>query len=123
EELSYRNEARNAARFAEMFRDDTGVYIPQVYTDLSTDRVLTLEDVTTIKLNDYAALEAAGISRKAVAQRLMDTYLKQVFAERFFHAAPHPGNLFVYPLGPEGELGASPVAGRPVSLVPVGLGI
>ncbi|MFO7321676.1 MAG: AarF/UbiB family protein [Chloroflexota bacterium] len=123
EELSYRNEARNAARFAEMFRDDTGVYIPQVYTELSTDRVLTLEDVTTIKLNDYAALEAAGISRKAVAQRLMDTYLKQVFEERFFHADPHPGNLFVYPLDPEGELGHSPVGGRPFYLIFVDFGM
>ena len=101
EELSYRHEARNAARFTEMFSNDLGVYIPTIYTDLSTDRVLTMEDVTTIKLDDYAALEAAGISRKAVAKRLMDTYLRQVFEERFFHADPHPGNLFVYPLPPD----------------------
>ncbi len=98
EELSYRHEAQNARRFAEIFNDDLGVYIPTVYEEHSTDSVLTLEDVTTIKINDYAALEAAGISRKAVAKRLMDTYLTQVFEERFFHADPHPGNLFVYPL-------------------------
>jgi predicted unusual protein kinase regulating ubiquinone biosynthesis (AarF/ABC1/UbiB family) len=98
EELSYRHEAQNNQRFAEMFRDDWGVYIPKVYLEHSTDRVLTLEDVTTIKLDDYAALEAAGISRRAVAKRLMDTYLRQIFEERFFHADPHPGNLFVYPL-------------------------
>jgi predicted unusual protein kinase regulating ubiquinone biosynthesis (AarF/ABC1/UbiB family) len=101
EELSYRHEAQNAARFAEMFKDDMGVYIPAVYQEHSTDSVLTMEDVTTIKITDYAAMEAAGISRRAVAKRLMDTYLKMVFEERFFHADPHPGNLFVYPLPPE----------------------
>jgi predicted unusual protein kinase regulating ubiquinone biosynthesis (AarF/ABC1/UbiB family) len=101
EELSYRHEAHNAARLADIFDDDPGVYIPTVYQEHSTESVLTLEDVTTIKINDYAALEAAGISRKAVAKRLMNTYLKQVFEERFFHADPHPGNLFVYPLAYE----------------------
>lgn len=123
EELSYRNEARNAERFAAVFRDDTGVYIPQVYHELSTDRVLTLEDVTTIKIDDYAALEAAGINRKAVAQRLMDTYLKQVFEERFFHADPHPGNLFVYPLAADGEQGHSPLGGRPFYLIFIDFGM
>jgi len=98
EELSYEHEAHNAARFADNFKDDPGVYIPKVYAEHSTDSVLTMEDVTTIKINDYAAMEAAGISRKAVAKRLMDTYLRQVFEDRFFHADPHPGNLFVYPL-------------------------
>ena len=103
EELSYEHEARNAARFSDMFKDDLGVYVPTIYTEHSTDCVLTLEDVTTIKLDDYAALEAAGISRRAVATRLMDTYLRQVFEEGFFHADPHPGNLFVYPLPPDND--------------------
>lgn len=98
EEISYRHEAYNARRFAQMFKDDPGIYIPAVYPEHSTDTVLTIEDVTTIKINDYTALEAAGISRRAVAKRLMDCYLKQVFEDRFFHADPHPGNLFVYPL-------------------------
>jgi predicted unusual protein kinase regulating ubiquinone biosynthesis (AarF/ABC1/UbiB family) len=101
EELSYHHEASNAIAFAEMFQNNLSVYIPTVYTEHSTDRVLTLEDVTTIKLDDYEALEAAGISRKQVASRLMDTYLHQIFEEGFFHADPHPGNLFVYPLPPD----------------------
>ncbi len=123
EELSYVNEARNAERFSAMFADDTGVYIPQVYRELSSDRVLTLEDVTTIKIDDYAALEAAGINRKAVAQRLMDTYLKQVFEARLFHADPHPGNLFIYPLEPDGEQGKSPLGGRPFYLIFIDFGM
>ncbi len=103
EELSYEHEARNAARFSAMFKHDLRVYVPAIYTEHSTDCVLTLEDVTTIKLDDYAALEAAGISRRAVASRLMDTYLRQIFEEGFFHADPHPGNLFVYPLPPDND--------------------
>jgi predicted unusual protein kinase regulating ubiquinone biosynthesis (AarF/ABC1/UbiB family) len=127
EELSYEHEARNAIRFAEMFKHDLGVYIPKIYTEHSTDRVLTMEDVTTIKLDDYAALEAAGISRKAVAKRLMDTYLRQIFEERFFHADPHPGNLFVYLL-PETELsgdyeGLDHGGGKPFYLIFIDFGM
>lgn len=122
EELSYEHEARNAARFAAMFKNNLGVYIPAVYTEHSTDHVITLEDVTTIKISDYAALEAAGISRKAVAARLMDTYLKQIFEERFFHADPHPGNLFIYPLPlPEGQ--SSPKEGRAFYLIFIDFGM
>jgi predicted unusual protein kinase regulating ubiquinone biosynthesis (AarF/ABC1/UbiB family) len=98
EELSYLHEAANARKFAAMYERDNTVYIPAIYDAFSTDRILTMEDVTSIKISDFAALEAAGISRKAVAERLMDTYLKQVFEHFFFHADPHPGNLFIYPL-------------------------
>jgi predicted unusual protein kinase regulating ubiquinone biosynthesis (AarF/ABC1/UbiB family) len=123
EELSYEHEARNAQHFAVMFADDLGVYIPAVYTQHSTDRVLTMEDVTSIKINDHAAIEAAGISRKAVATRLMDTYLKQIFDYRFFHADPHPGNLFIYPLpvdDPHADFGPG---GRPFYVIFVDFGM
>jgi predicted unusual protein kinase regulating ubiquinone biosynthesis (AarF/ABC1/UbiB family) len=127
EELSYIHEARNANRFAAMFKSDLGVYIPKVYAEHSTDRVLTMEDVTTIKLDDYAALEAAGVSRKAVAKRLMNTYLRMIFEERFFHADPHPGNLFVYPL-PQNDLngdyaGLDHGGGRPFYLIFIDFGM
>ena len=59
--------------------------------------MLTLEDVQDIKITDYAAIDAAGLDRKIVAARLFDTYLQQIFEDRFFHADPHPGNLFVVP--------------------------
>lgn len=126
EELSYHHEARNARRFYDMFRDDLGVYIPAIYAEHSTDRVLTMEDVTSIKLNDYAALEAAGISRKAVAKRLMDTYLSQIFDHFFFHADPHPGNLFIYPLPVTPEEERAYIAqggGRPFYLIFVDFGM
>lgn len=98
EEVSYHKEAENAVRFKALFAGDAGVYVPKVYEAHSTDQVLTMEDVTALKIDDYEALAAAGIERKAVARRLMDTYMKQIFEDRFFHADPHPGNLFVRPL-------------------------
>jgi len=95
EELSYKHEAYNAQRFVAMFKNMAGVYVPHIYVEHSTDQVLTIEDVSNIKIDDYEALEKAGINRKSVAKRLMDTYLHQVFNHYFFHADPHPGNLFV----------------------------
>ncbi len=124
EELSYDHETHNGLRFYEMYRNDLGVYIPDIYSEHSTDRVLTLEDVTAIKINDYAALEAAGISRKEVAERLMDTYLKQIFEHFFFHADPHPGNLFVYPLPvPDPSLYLRQGGGRPFYLIFIDFGM
>jgi predicted unusual protein kinase regulating ubiquinone biosynthesis (AarF/ABC1/UbiB family) len=98
EEVDYLAEAENARRFAAMFADDREVRIPAVFASHTTRRVLTLEDVYFIKITDYAAVEAAGVSRAEAADRLFQTYLRQIFLEGFFHADPHPGNLFVEPL-------------------------
>jgi predicted unusual protein kinase regulating ubiquinone biosynthesis (AarF/ABC1/UbiB family) len=95
EELDYLNEGKNAEIFAENFKEDADVRVPTVFWSHTTKRVLTLEDVGGIKITDYAAIEAAGINRGEVAKRLLDTYLKQIFEDGFFHADPHPGNLFV----------------------------
>ena len=97
EELDYEMEADNAERFAQMFADDPGVYIPFAYRRHTTKRVLVLENVEAIKIIDVAGIEEAGVDRAEVAERLLDTYLKQIFEEGFFHADPHPGNLFVQP--------------------------
>jgi predicted unusual protein kinase regulating ubiquinone biosynthesis (AarF/ABC1/UbiB family) len=102
EELDYEMEAANAERFARMFAEDFGVYVPAVYAELSTRRVLTLEDVTSIKIADTAALDAAGVDRRLVGARLFQLYMTQIFEHRFFHADPHPGNLFVYPWPEDG---------------------
>ncbi len=97
-EVDYCAEAENARRFAEMFADDETVRIPKVYLQQSTKEVLVLEDVYFIKITDYAAIEAAGVQLDEVADRLLRTYLHQIFDENFFHADPHPGNLFIEPL-------------------------
>lgn len=97
-EIDYLAEGSNAETFAENFAGSPHVHVPDVVWDLTTRRVLTLEDVTAIKLGDYEAITAAGIDRTRVAQVLLDTYMQQIFEDGFFHADPHPGNLFVTPL-------------------------
>lgn len=97
EEVDYVSEADNAERFGEMFAEDQQIRIPHVHREQSSATVLTLEDVYAIKITDYDAIEAAGVSRAEVAERLFETYLRQIFIEGFFHADPHPGNLFVQP--------------------------
>ena len=99
EEVDYLAEAENARRFGQMFADDPDVRIPAVYATHTTGKVLTLEDVYFIKITDYAEVEAAGVDRAEAADRLFRTYLRQIFVEGFFHADPHPGNLFVEALG------------------------
>jgi predicted unusual protein kinase regulating ubiquinone biosynthesis (AarF/ABC1/UbiB family) len=95
EEIDYLTEAAHAKRFREMFSNDPTIYIPRVYDQYVTRRVLILEWVDGIKINDYRALEAAGINRMEVAQRTVHAYFHQFFEEGFFHADPHPGNIFV----------------------------
>lgn len=95
EEIDYVTEATNAKRFKEMFKDDPTIYIPSIYDDYTSPRVLVLEWIDGIKINDYQALEAAHIDRLEVAKRTVNTYFYQFFIAGFFHADPHPGNIFV----------------------------
>ncbi len=97
EEIDYLAEGRNAETFAVNFYGRADVRVPQVLWTHTTRRVLTLEDVYAIKITDYDAITAAGVSRVEVAKRLFDAYLEQIFTHEFFHADPHPGNLFVDP--------------------------
>lgn len=106
-ELDYLSEGKNAEVFAANFKDDGGVQVPRVVWSRTSRRVLTLEDVTAIKITDYDAITAAGVSRAEVAERLLATYLKQIFEDGFFHADPHPGNLFVLPLPEKNEDGST----------------
>ncbi len=102
EEVDYLAEGRNAEIFNDNFSQDQGIRVPKVIWNYTTQRVLTLENVWAIKITDYDRIAAVGISRSQVASRLLDTYLKQIFEDGFFHADPHPGNLFVYPLDEPG---------------------
>ena len=97
QELDYRAEADNAEEFAAIHADNPRILIPRVYREHSTDRVVVLEDVEALKIGDTAALAAAGIDTKDVADLLLEAYFKQIFVAEFFHADPHPGNLFIRP--------------------------
>lgn len=94
-ELDYVQEARNAERFAEQLAGAPDVHVPRVLWDRTTSRVLTLERVRGLKVNDVAALDAAGIDRRLLAVRCAQIVCSMVFEAGFFHADPHPGNLFV----------------------------
>ncbi|NLU49184.1 MAG: AarF/ABC1/UbiB kinase family protein [Syntrophomonadaceae bacterium] len=98
-ELDYINEGHNAETIARNSAGDADLIIPGIYWEYTTRRVLTMEFEEGIKITDYAGLERAGVSRKAVARKLVQTYVKQVLVDGFFHADPHPGNLFVTPSG------------------------
>ncbi len=102
EEIDYLHEAANAERFAEDFASDPRIAAPVVVWERTALRVLTLADVTAIKISDVARLQAAGIDPAAVAKELARSTFQQIFVAGFFHADPHPGNIFVTP-GVDGE--------------------
>jgi predicted unusual protein kinase regulating ubiquinone biosynthesis (AarF/ABC1/UbiB family) len=121
EELDYVSEADNAERFAEMFAGRPQVRIPGIYRQHSTSRVLVLEDVSGIKITDIDGLVEAGVDQKQVALNLLDAYFYQIFMQGFFHADPHPGNLFVRPV-PRGFMSWDG-SGRPFQLAFVDFGM
>ena len=94
-ELDFRMEAQYAARFRQQFLDDPRIRVPGVIWELSTRRVLCLDYLPGIKVNDRPALLEAGIDPSAVAEIGAASYLQQLVRFGFFHADPHPGNLAV----------------------------
>jgi len=98
-ELDYVREGHSAERIAANFKGDRWIHIPRIYWEQSSGRVLTMERARGIKIDDMAALEAAGIDRRELAARAANIILKMVFEDGFFHADPHPGNLFIQPDG------------------------
>jgi len=98
-ELDFRQEAEHAARFRQQFYDDKAIRIPAVVWELSSRRVLCLDYVPGIKINDRQALLKVGIDPAAVAEKGAASYLQQLVRFGFFHADPHPGNLAVAPDG------------------------
>ncbi len=94
-ELDYTQEAQSAIRIKENLRNLKYVYIPQVYLERSSSRVITTEFIEGYKITNFEALDAAGIDRDKAARILANCYLNQLLIDGFFHADPHPGNLFV----------------------------
>jgi ubiquinone biosynthesis protein len=98
-QLDYLHEGRNADRFAANFAGNDDVLIPRVFWELTTCRVITLERLRGMKINDVTALDAAGVDRHALAERSAAVTAKMVFDDGFFHADPHPGNYFIQSTG------------------------
>jgi predicted unusual protein kinase regulating ubiquinone biosynthesis (AarF/ABC1/UbiB family) len=98
EEIDYLHEAASSVRFAAEFEGDDRVSVPEVVWERTTRRLLTLEDVTAIKITDTDALTAAGINPADAAPVFAAVMFDQLFSTGFFHADPHPGNIFVTPV-------------------------
>lgn len=95
EEIDYVLEGKNADRFRSNFASTPWVKVPGIYWDLTTSHVLTMEYVPGIKINDYEAIERAGLDRKVLARRSAESYLTQLLRHGYFHTDPHCGNLAV----------------------------
>jgi predicted unusual protein kinase regulating ubiquinone biosynthesis (AarF/ABC1/UbiB family) len=95
QELDFTTEAGNIARIAAHFAGDPTVRCPVVVPERSTRRVLTTELIDGTKITDFATLEARGIDRRRLAERVVTAYCKMIFVDGVYHADPHPGNIFV----------------------------
>lgn len=96
-ELNYYNESTNIIRFQDIFKDNPHVYIPQVYTQYITHRMLVMERLFGLTPDDPVQLTAAGIDTKQIAKNGAEALLIMIFKEGFFHADPHAGNMFILP--------------------------
>ena len=93
-ELDFMIEARNADRFKRNFTGYAGVYVPPVYWEATSRRVLTLETIRGEKISD-SIKDLESEERKKLADRIAKAYMKQIFVDGFFHADPHPGNIVI----------------------------
>ena len=92
-EIDYENEAINQKRFSYNFREDDTVHVPKIFSDLSTRKVITMELIVGKKISNIT--EAEGFDLKLIAERGAVSYFKQVIKYGFFHADPHPSNIYI----------------------------
>ncbi len=96
-ELDLQREGASASLLKRNFASGVDLYVPEVHWELTSARVLTLERVHGISADDIAAIDAAGLDRKALAAKGVRVFYEQVFRDNFFHADAHPGNIWVDP--------------------------
>lgn len=95
QEIDYRMEAKNAERFRENFMSFKWLKVPDIFEEMSSEKVLTMEYVPGIKINRGEAIDKLGLSRSRLARLSVESYLLQLLKFGFFHADPHPGNIAV----------------------------
>jgi ubiquinone biosynthesis protein len=98
-ELSFRREARTIDEFRKLFSKDATLYVPRVYSELTSDAVLTMEFIGGCRSDDIAAIRAAGLDPGQIARNGARIYMKQIFEFGIFHGDPHPGNVRIQPDG------------------------
>ncbi|MCL4537274.1 MAG: AarF/UbiB family protein [Nitrospirae bacterium] len=93
-EMDFVEEARNCCRFRRNFEDSPDVYIPKIYSEYATERVLVMDMIEGVRIDDIAVIDMIGLDRKRLAKIGVNAYFKQILEDGFFHADPHPGNIF-----------------------------
>ena len=96
-EIDFSVELANIQRFARQFEGNTTIHVPEVYAALSTDRILVMEYVVGIKSSKADELREQGYDLSLIAERGANLVMEQIFVHGFFHADPHPGNIFILP--------------------------
>jgi ubiquinone biosynthesis protein len=94
-EMNFIEEAKNCMRFKRNFQDNPDIFIPKVYLEYTTEKVLVMEMVEGVRIDDLAVIDFMGLDRKKLAKIGVNAYFKQILEDGFFHADPHPGNIFV----------------------------
>ncbi len=102
-ELDYQREGINADRFRENFRDESHLYIPKIYWEFSTTRVLVMERIVGVKIDHFEELDRSGFDCKKIARHASRIFIKEVLDHGFFHADPHPGNFVIMPQNVEAD--------------------
>ena len=97
DELDYSIEGKNAERIAKQFKEQPTIRIPKIHWDFSTKKILTMEMIHGIRVNDLVKLDEEGYDRPLIAERVVDSMLFQVLEKGFFHGDPHPGNVYILP--------------------------
>ena len=97
QELDFSTEARNIEQFANNFAGDPSIYVMRVFWNYTTDRILTVEHINGVKISDLDTLKERGYDFPTISRNGAQIILKQIFVHGFFHADPHPGNIFVLP--------------------------
>ena len=96
-EVRYTVEASHIDRFARQFADDETIYVPRVFREITTERILTMEYIGGIKASEVDGLRREGYDLREIAAHGARLIMKQVFIHGFFHADPHPGNIYILP--------------------------
>lgn len=94
-ELDFTQEGWNIEKFKQNFRNDTSVYVPEVFWEYTTKRILTIEHIKGIKVNQVAEIKKLGLKADKIAENGAKALMKQIFVHGFFHGDPHPGNILI----------------------------
>lgn len=98
-ELDFFIEASNAGRLRENFLSSDILYIPRIFPEVSSKHVLVIERIKGLRIDEFERIDLAGFDRKVISRNGAAAFFQMVFQDGFFHADPHPGNIFVLPDG------------------------